>query len=100
MGGNEVTAIEYLKVLALSRIFIDNIDNIQVSWVTQGPKIGQSGLFFGGNDFGSLMIEENVVAACGAIYSITKEEIVNNIKMAGYIPAQRNMQYDIIKVFD
>lgn len=100
LGGDEITAVEYLKVLALSRIFLDNIDNIQVSWVTQGPKIGQAGLFFGGNDFGSLMIEENVVAACGAIYSISKEEIINNIRMAGYVAAQRNMEYEIIRIFD
>lgn len=100
LGGDNVTAVNYLKVLAISRIFLYNIKNIQVSWVTQGPKIGQIGLFFGGNDFGSLMIEENVVAACGATYSITIEEIVNNIKKAGMIPAQRDMKYNILKVFN
>ncbi|MGA1845487.1 cyclic dehypoxanthinyl futalosine synthase [Deferribacter abyssi] len=100
LGGEHVTAYEYLKVLALSRIYLDNIKNIQVSWVTQGPKIGQIGLYFGGNDFGSLMIEENVVAACGASYRISLEDMVYNIKRAGFIPAQRNMQYDILKVFE
>jgi len=99
LGGEVVTATEYLKILALSRIFLYNIDNIQVSWVTQGPKIGQIGLFFGGNDFGSLMIEENVVAACGATYSITVEEIVNNIEKAGFKAAQRDMQYNILREF-
>lgn len=99
LGGDFVTATEYLKILALSRIFLYNIKNIQVSWVTQGPKIGQIGLFFGGNDFGSLMIEENVVAACGATYSITVEEIVNNIEKAGFKAAQRDMQYNILREF-
>lgn len=94
------TAVDYLKVLALSRIFLDNVENIQVSWVTQGAKIGQTGLFFGGNDFGSLMIEENVVAACGATYSMSVESILHNIREAGFIPAQRDMEYNIIRIFD
>ncbi|MEC9491459.1 cyclic dehypoxanthinyl futalosine synthase [Flexistipes sp.] len=94
------TAVDYLKVLALSRIFLDNVSNIQVSWVTQGEKIGQTGLFFGGNDFGSLMIEENVVAACGATYSMSIDSILHNIREAGFVPAQRDMEYNIIKVFD
>lgn len=100
LGGESVTGVEYLKVLSLCRIYLDNIKNIQVSWVTQGPKIGQTGLYFGGNDFGSLMIEENVVAACGASYRMTVEEIVHNIKSAGFIPAQRDMRYNIIRRFD
>ncbi|MGA1862526.1 dehypoxanthine futalosine cyclase [Deferribacter thermophilus] len=100
LGGEHVTAYEYLKILALSRIYFDNIDNIQVSWVTQGPKIGQIGLYFGGNDFGSLMIEENVVAACGATYRISLDEIIHYIKRAGFIPAQRDMQYNILRIFD
>jgi len=99
LGGDVVTPKEYLRILALSRIFLYNINNIQVSWVTQGPKIGQIGLFFGGNDFGSLMIEENVVAACGATYSITVEEIVNNIERAGFKAAQRDMEYNILREF-
>ncbi|BAI79523.1 conserved hypothetical protein [Deferribacter desulfuricans SSM1] len=100
LGGEHVTPYEYLKVLALSRIYLDNIDNIQVSWVTQGPKIGQIGLFFGGNDFGSLMIEENVVAACGATYRISLEDMIHNIQKAGFTPAQRDMEYNILRVFD
>lgn len=100
LGGESVTAVEYLKVLSLSRVYLDNIENIQVSWVTQGPKIGQMGLYFGGNDFGSLMIEENVVAACGASYRMSVGEIVHNIKSAGFIPAQRGMEYNIIRRFD
>jgi cyclic dehypoxanthinyl futalosine synthase len=98
LGGEKTFAVEYLKILALSRIFLDNVQNIQVSWVTQGPKVGQTALYFGGNDFGSLMIEENVVSSCGATFRMTEEEIVHNIKKAGFIPAQRNMQYEYIKV--
>ncbi len=98
LGGEHVYAVEYLKILALSRIFLDNIPNIQVSWVTQGPKVGQTALFFGGNDFGSLMIEENVVASCGATFRMTEEEIKHGIRKAGFIPAQRNMKYDYLKV--
>lgn len=100
LGGEGVTAVEYLKILSLCRIYLDNIRNIQVSWVTQGPKIGQMGLYFGGNDFGSLMIEENVVAACGASYKMSVGEILHNIKSAGFIPAQRDMKYNIIRRFD
>lgn len=94
------TGVEYLKVLALSRIILDNFSNIQVSWVTQGPKMAQVALKFGANDFGSTMIEENVVSAAGASYRITKEEIIEIIKDAGYIPAQRNTLYEIIEVYD
>lgn len=99
LGGEQVTAVEYLKVLAISRIYLENIDNIQVSWVTQGPKIGQIGLFFGGNDFGSLMIEENVVASCGVTYSISLDDLLHYIRKAGFTPAQRDMKYNILKVY-
>jgi cyclic dehypoxanthinyl futalosine synthase len=96
LGGEHATAVEYLKILAFCRIYLDNIKNIQVSWVTQGDKIGQTALYFGGNDFGSLMIEENVVAACGAIFKMTEDEIRYNITKAGFIPAQRDMEYNLI----
>lgn len=91
-----VTAVEYLRVLSLARIYLDNIPNIQVSWVTQGAKVAQIGLFFGGNDFGSVMIEENVVRAAGANFRLKTEEIKHIIKVAGFTPKVRNMQYDII----
>lgn len=91
-----VTAVEYLRVLSLARIYLDNIPNIQVSWVTQGAKAAQIGLFFGGNDFGSVMIEENVVRAAGANFRLKTEEIKHIIKTAGFTPKIRNMQYDII----
>lgn len=96
LDDDSVTAIEYLRVLALARIYLDNIPNIQVSWVTQGAKVAQIGLFFGGNDFGSVMIEENVVRAAGANFRLKTEEIKHIIKTAGFIPKVRNMQYDII----
>jgi len=97
LGGRSATAVEYLKVLALSRIMLDNFDNIQASWVTQGAKIAQVALEFGANDFGSTMIEENVVAAAGITFRMTKQEIVNIIQDAGYVPAQRDTRYNILK---
>jgi cyclic dehypoxanthinyl futalosine synthase len=89
-------AFEYLKTQAIARLYLDNIPNIQSSWVTQGPKIGQIALFFGANDMGSLMIEENVVASAGTVYYLTLEQIKNAIREAGYIPRQRNVFYEYI----
>jgi len=96
LGGRSATAVEYLKVLALSRIMLDNFANIQASWVTQGAKIAQVALEFGANDFGSTMIEENVVAAAGVNFRMTRQEIVNIIKDAGYSAAQRDTRYTIL----
>ena len=93
------TAVEYLRVLALSRLYLDNIENIQASWVTQGLKLAQVALRFGANDFGSTMIEENVVASTGVSYRVSKEDIIKTIKDAGFIPAQRDTYYTIIKYF-
>ncbi|WP_022660840.1 cyclic dehypoxanthinyl futalosine synthase [Paucidesulfovibrio longus] len=92
-----LTSPEYLRVLALSRIVLDNVDNIQVSWVTMGPKIAQLALYFGGNDFGSLMIEENVVRAAGVCFRLTREEIHRLIEAAGFRPVQRNMTYQPVE---
>ncbi len=89
-------AFEYLKTQAIARLYLDNIPNIQSSWVTQGPKIGQLALFFGANDMGSLMIEENVVASAGTVYYLTLEQIKTAIREAGYIPRQRNVFYEYI----
>ena len=89
-------AYEYLKTQAIARLYLDNIPNIQSSWVTQGPKIGQLALFFGANDMGSLMIEENVVASAGTVYYLSLEQIKNAIREAGYIPRQRNVFYEYI----
>ncbi|MBU1612215.1 MAG: dehypoxanthine futalosine cyclase [Proteobacteria bacterium] len=87
------TAPEYLRLLALSRLVLDNFDNLQVSWVTMGPKVAQLALFFGGNDFGSLMIEENVVKAAGVAFQLTREEIHSLVEAAGFTPMQRTMDY-------
>jgi cyclic dehypoxanthinyl futalosine synthase len=89
-------AFEYLRTQAIARLYLDNVPNIQSSWVTQGPKIGQIALFFGANDMGSLMIEENVVAKAGTVYYLTLEEIKRSIREAGYIPRQRNVFYQYI----
>jgi cyclic dehypoxanthinyl futalosine synthase len=90
------TAVDYLRVLALSRVYLDNVPNIQASWVTQGLKMAQVALRFGANDFGSTMIEENVVAAAGVKYRVSTEDIVTAIKASGFKPAQRDMYYNII----
>jgi len=92
----KTTAFAYLKMLALSRIFLDNIDNIQASWVTQGPKIAQLSLFFGANDFGSTMIEENVVAAAGVGFRLSEQEIRALVEGAGCVPRQRRMDYSLV----
>jgi cyclic dehypoxanthinyl futalosine synthase len=89
-------AFEYLRTQAIARLYLDNIPNIQSSWVTQGAKIGQLALRFGANDMGSLMIEENVVASAGTVYYLTLEQIKNSIRDLGYIPRQRNVFYEFI----
>jgi cyclic dehypoxanthinyl futalosine synthase len=89
-------AFEYLKTQAVARLYLDNISNIQSSWVTQGAKIGQVALFFGANDMGSLMIEENVVASAGTVHYLTLEQIRSSIREAGWIPRQRNVFYQLI----
>ncbi|SFG00680.1 cyclic dehypoxanthinyl futalosine synthase [Desulfotomaculum arcticum] len=99
LGGVTAGGYEYLKVLAVSRIMLDNVPNLQASWVTQGAKIAQVALSFGANDFGSTMLEENVVKAAGASYRIALKEIQRCIADAGFIPAQRKTDYSIIKTF-
>jgi len=96
LGGSEATGVDYLRTLAIARIVLDNFDNLQASWVTQGGKVGQLSLAFGANDMGSVMIEENVVRAAGASYCMDEEEIVRNIEDAGFIPKRRNMHYEIL----
>jgi cyclic dehypoxanthinyl futalosine synthase len=95
-AGHEATGIDYLRTLALARIVLDNFDNLQASWVTQGGKVGQLSLAYGANDMGSVMIEENVVRAAGASYCMDEVEIVANIEDAGFIPKRRNMHYEIL----
>jgi cyclic dehypoxanthinyl futalosine synthase len=96
LGGTEATGVEYLRTLALARIVLDNFDNLQASWVTQGGKVGQLSLAYGANDMGSVMIEENVVRAAGAEYCMDEYEVVRNIERAGFVPKRRNMHYEVL----
>lgn len=89
-------AHEYLRTLALARLFLDNVANVQASWVTQGPKIGQLALFFGANDMGSVMMEENVVSAAGTTFRLSEDEIRRLITDAGWQPRRRNCYYQLI----
>jgi len=89
----------YLRLLAVARLYLDNVPNIQSSWVTQGPYIGQMALRFGANDLGSTMMEENVVSSAGAAYSMAKEELVHLIEDIGETPAVRNTAYEILEKF-
>lgn len=90
-------ATEYLRMSALARIYLDNIPNIQSSWVTQGVKIGQLALFFGANDMGSVMMEENVVSAAGTTYDLSENEIRTAISQAGWMPRKRNFHYQLLE---
>ncbi len=96
ISARPLTSPEYLRMLALSRLVLDNIDNVQVSWVTMGPKIAQLALFFGGNDFGSTMIEENVVRAAGVSFRLSQGEIDGLVRAAGFEPRQRRMDYRLV----
>jgi cyclic dehypoxanthinyl futalosine synthase len=89
----EASSVEYLRFLALSRLFLDNVQNVQASWVTQGPMVGQMALFYGANDFGSTMIEENVVAAAGVSFRLPEEQLQRLVIQAGFTPVRRNMDY-------
>ena len=92
-GWEEATSVEYLKVLAIARLYLDNIENVQASWVTQGLKVLELGLHFGGNDVGSVMLEENVVKAAGTSNCTTEEELRRIIRDAGFKPVQRDTLY-------
>jgi len=87
---------EYLRTQALARIFLDNVDNIQSSWVTQGPQIGQIALRYGANDFGSVMMEENVVSSAGTTFRLDAGQIESLIRAAGYEPRRRNNWYELL----
>jgi cyclic dehypoxanthinyl futalosine synthase len=89
--------MDYLRTLAMSRLVLDNIQNLQVSWVTMGSGVAQVALQFGANDFGSTMIEENVVAAAGVNHRLSVKEIRKIIRDAGYEPRQRTMSYEFIE---
>lgn len=96
LGGKKLSSWEYLKTLAVSRLYFDNISHIQGSWVTQGKNIGQITLAFGADDLGSTMLEENVVRAAGTSHHMSVNSMQDVIRKAGYTPAQRDTQYNII----
>jgi cyclic dehypoxanthinyl futalosine synthase len=99
LGGETATGVEYLKVLALSRIVLDNVENIQASWVTQGAMMAQVALLFGANDLGGTMLEENVVAAAGCSFRLSQEDVIELARGAGFIPAKRNTKYEILEEY-
>jgi cyclic dehypoxanthinyl futalosine synthase len=96
LGGTRSSAFEYLRTIAVCRVMLDNFDNIQASWVTQGPRIGQISLRYGVNDFGSTMMEENVVSQAGCVFTVPIEEIERLIVDAGYKPNRRNTRYELL----
>ena len=97
LGGEKTSSWDYMKTLAVTRLYLDNIAHIQGSWVTQGERIGQLTLGFGADDLGSIMLEENVVRAAGTSYDMSIRKMADLIRGAGKRPAQRNTTYDIIK---
>ena len=99
LGGETASGVEYLKVLALSRIVLDNIPNIQASWVTQGAMLAQVALFFGANDLGGTMLEENVVAAAGCTFRLTIDQIIELARGAGLTPARRTTTYEMLETY-
>jgi len=99
LGGETASGVEYLKVLALARIVLDNIPNIQASWVTQGAMLAQVALFFGANDLGGTMLEENVVAAAGCTFRLSIEEIIGLARDAGFTPARRTTTYEVLEEY-
>lgn len=100
LGGEEATGTDYLRVLAVSRLVLHNIPNIQASWVTQGGKLAQVALFFGANDLGGTMLEENVVAAAGATFRLDRGELMALVREAGFVPARRTTGYEILEEYD
>ena len=94
--GDDTTAQRYLRIFSLARLYLDNFPNLQVSWPTMGPTIGQVALRFGGNDFGSAMIEENVVSQAGAVFKLSAADIEERVRAAGFVPCRRNMRYELL----
>jgi cyclic dehypoxanthinyl futalosine synthase len=93
-------ADEYLRMLAIARLYLDNVASLQSSWVTMGPKVGQLAMMFGANDMGSVMMEENVVSAAGTTYRLAERDICRLIRDAGWVPAQRDQYYNILRRHD
>jgi cyclic dehypoxanthinyl futalosine synthase len=99
LGGEQASGVEYLRVLALSRILLDNVPNIQASWVTQGARMAQVALYFGANDLGGTMLEENVVAAAGIDFRISQNEIIDIARTAGFVPVRRTTTYEVLQLY-
>jgi cyclic dehypoxanthinyl futalosine synthase len=99
LGGKGASAWDYLKVLAVSRLVLDNIPNLQASWVTQGAEIAQTALFFGANDLGGTMLEENVVAAAGTSFRLSQQELIELIREAGFVAGRRDTGYRILEEY-
>lgn len=99
LGGKKIHAWDYTKTLAMTRIYLDNVDHIQGSWVTQGERIGQLTLAFGADDLGSIMLEENVVRATGTSFAMSTQKMINLIRDAGKFPARRNTEYQILQTY-
>ncbi len=99
LGGKKASSASYLRFLAVSRLFLDNFRTVQGSWVTQGPGMGQISIYFGADDLGSLMLEENVVKAAGVSYNMARDKMIRIIKETGKIPALRDTSYNILKVY-
>lgn len=99
LGGEKISTWEYLRTLSVARLYLDNVSHIQGSWVTQGERIGQLTLAFGADDLGSIMLEENVVKAAGTQYQMSINKMTGLIRAAGRRPAQRDTEYNIIKLF-
>jgi len=97
LRGDSQGAGEYLRMLAVSRLFLDNVENLQASWPTMGPAVGQAGLHFGANDFGQVMFEENVVSAAGSIFSMDAASIERHIRDAGFVPVRRDGLYRLLE---
>ena len=99
LGGEKTSSWDYMRTLALTRLYMDNVAHIQGSWVTQGERIGQLTLGFGADDLGSIMLEENVVRAAGTRYNMSIKKMIDLIRGAGREPAQRDTQYRVIRRF-
>lgn len=96
LGGTRASGFDYLRTIAISRMMLDNFPHLQASWVTQGPKVGQASLRYGVDDFGSTMMEENVVSAAGCVFAVPIEEMERLITEAGYEPRRRNTRYELL----
>ncbi|MDY0191509.1 MAG: cyclic dehypoxanthinyl futalosine synthase [Desulfuromonas sp.] len=99
LGGTTATGCDYLRVVALSRLVLDNIDNIQASWVTQGDKMAQVALRFGANDLGGTMLEENVVAATGVAFRMTQQQLIELARAVGFTPVRRTTGYQVLETY-